>query len=198
MKIRNLICDRDGTLIEDKHYLSNPHEVTLLPSVKEGLLYLQKAKIRLAVVSNQSGVGRGYFTNESVHLCNDALINLVQEEASFVEFLFCPHRPEEQCLCRKPHTELWSTLVKKHSFTSDTTAMVGDKKEDILFAINAGFPYAFLVQTGKGLFTLTSYNKNHCISHFCDITDAFNQNAKQTQCFTAPSFLEIAHYLITI
>jgi len=148
--VRDLLFDRDGTLIEDKGYLSDPAQVTLLPGVAPALRRLALSGRRLFMVSNQSGVGRGRFGTESVVACNAQLARLLAaHEVFFTDMLFCPHSPEENCACRKPRTGMWDELRGRYGLHAAHTAMIGDKSDDVRFGRNAGL-YAVLVLTGEG------------------------------------------------
>jgi D-glycero-D-manno-heptose 1,7-bisphosphate phosphatase len=147
---RDILFDRDGTLIEDRHYLSDPAQVMLLPGVAQALRRLALAACRLFVVSNQSGVGRGYFSPESAHACNARLAQLLAVYGvHFTDMLLCPHRPEDDCACRKPQTGMWDMLRERHGLHAAHTAMIGDKGDDVRFGRAAGLR-TILVLTGKG------------------------------------------------
>ena len=152
--LQAILFDRDGTLIKDKHYLSDPDGVELLPCVGEALGALAEQGVRLFVVSNQSGVGRGMFPIESVYACNNRLAELLAPfGVVFDDMVFCPHSPEEQCACRKPATGMWEKLRLRHRLSPDGCYMVGDKEEDMLFGTFAGLRGRILVLTGKGATT---------------------------------------------
>lgn len=160
MAISALFLDRDGTIIEDRHYLSDPEGVTLLPHAAEGLLRLHQAGIRLFIVTNQSGIGRGYFSLTDYYACEERLAHMLAEKGvRVVETAFCPHAPqkdaeagmmEEPCACRKPNLGMWHDLQKKYNLKPEECAMVGDKMADVLFGLDAGFAASILVLTGKG------------------------------------------------
>lgn len=145
------LLDRDGTVIADKHYLADPAGVELLPGSAEGLRALALAGLRLFIVTNQSGIGRGYFSVADYHACHAALETLLEKEGVALSgSAFCPHGPEEDCDCRKPSLGMWRSLAAAHGLDPARTAMVGDKAEDILFGRRAGFAATVLVLTGKG------------------------------------------------
>lgn len=149
--ITAVFLDRDGTLIADKHYLSDPDGVELLPGVVEGLSTLAWAGARLFMVSNQSGIGRGLFGIREYEKCHARLEELLQEKnLTLTDALHCPHGPDEACGCRKPATGMWETLRDRHGLEASQAAMVGDKEADVLFGRNAGFALSVLVLTGKG------------------------------------------------
>ena len=100
---RAVILDRDGTMVVDRHYLSDPDGLTFLPGAAEGLRLMYEQGNRLVVISNQSGVGRGMFSLEVLQRMNDRLMEMVRQAGARLEGIYCcPHRPEQQCACRKP------------------------------------------------------------------------------------------------
>ncbi len=151
MKFSAVLFDRDGTVIFDRHYLSDPAGVELIPGTGEALARLGKAGAEAYLVSNQSGIGRGYFPESGWYSCQARLDELLAGfGAELKDTRFCPHAPEEECSCRKPAVGMWESLRDAHSLDSAACAMVGDKPEDLRFGINAGFAAAVLVLTGKG------------------------------------------------
>lgn len=154
--ISTLLLDRDGTVIKDKHYLSEPRKVELLPGVGESLGRLaQHRAVRFFLISNQSGVGRGMFSMEAVESCNARMAELLRPYGvEFTDMLYCPHAPEEHCDCRKPTAGMWRTLKKRYGLKEEECLMVGDKTDDTQFAFNAGLALSGLVFTGKGADTM--------------------------------------------
>ena len=150
-KIITVLLDRDGTVIQDKHYLADPAGVELLSGAAGALRSLAAAGMRLFVVTNQSGIGRGYFSEQDYNACHAAMENLLQAEGVLLDgSAFCSHIPEAACDCRKPSTGMWRTLAAENGLDPSRTAMIGDKAEDIAFGKNAGFAATILVLTGKG------------------------------------------------
>ena len=150
-RIDAVFLDRDGTLIADKHYLSDPDGVELLSGVVEGLSFLSWAGAKLFLVSNQSGIGRGYFDEDAYARCHARLEKLLAEKKlHLTSAKHCPHSPETPCVCRKPSIGMWEELRTKYNLDASRCAMVGDKEADILFGRNAGFALSVLVLTGKG------------------------------------------------
>lgn len=123
--------DRDGTLIEDRHYLSDPEGVVLLPGAVEGLKKLQAAGIPLVVITNQSGIGRGYFQEEAMHAVHARLDQVLAEQGVRMQgYYWCPHRPEEGCDCRKPSPGLLLKAAIDLGLEPSHCHMVGDKASD--------------------------------------------------------------------
>lgn len=150
-KKRNVFLDRDGTIIEDKHYLSNPCDIVLLPNVGNALASLVTHGYQLFLVTNQSGVGRGFFVEDDVWACQQRLNELLETyQVVFTDVLWCIHDPTDQCVCRKPKIGMWKELSKRHGLISSETIMIGDKIDDVLFGIDADFAATYLVKTGKG------------------------------------------------
>ncbi len=158
MPITTLFLDRDGTVIEDRHYLSDPDGVTFLPQVGEALSRLAAQGIRIFIVTNQSGIGRGYFSLEAYLACEARLDAMFAEHGvTVVATAYCPHAPEVRCTCRKPHIGMWEQLRDAHNLKAEECVMVGDKMADINFGRNAGFAASLLVLTGKGAKTAQDY-----------------------------------------
>ncbi len=148
---RTLLFDRDGTLIEDRHYLSDPSGVVLLPGVADALSSLSRNGCRLFLVSNQSGIGRGYFSEADVCACQARLNELLEKKGvRLTDAVWCPHAPERHCFCRKPLPGLWERLAMSHDLDPRTSMMIGDKLSDVRFAAAAGLAAAILVLTGEG------------------------------------------------
>lgn len=176
-RITTVLLDRDGTLIEDKHYLARPEGVKILPGVLDALAHLTGRGVRLFMVSNQSGIGRGMFTRDAADAVNKRMAELLKARGvTLTDMIYCPHAPEVGCNCRKPSIGMWSALQKAYGLKAEETLMLGDKEEDILFGANAGLALRGLVLTGKGVATAASLGivlprKGACI-HLVDEPDA--------------------------
>ena len=156
-KIKAVFFDRDGTLIHEKPgtYLSDPAAVRLYAPVPRALQRLTKAGFILFIVSNQSGIGRGYFTEKEVNKVHARLRQLLKP-VEIKEIVFCPHAPDHACRCRKPGTLLGERLIKKYHIDPARSFMVGDKKADVLFGCGLGLR-TILVTTANGKNHLKKY-----------------------------------------
>jgi len=150
MSKRYVLLDRDGTIIVDKHYLHDPDGVELLPGALEGMKRMQDMGFGLAILTNQSGVGRGYYTDEDVHACNRRLLEMLADKGVVVSSVYyCPHAPDVECHCRKPATGLMEQAADQLGFDPKTAFMIGDKCADMGVGRNTGAT-TILVRTGKG------------------------------------------------
>jgi D-glycero-D-manno-heptose 1,7-bisphosphate phosphatase len=148
---RFVVLDRDGTIIEEKHYLSDPDQVELIPGAGEGLRLLREMDLGLVVVTNQSGVGRGYFDQKRLDLIHDRLCERLGEFGVFLDGVYvCPHRPEDRCSCRKPRPYLLQAAAREKGFDPENCFIVGDQACDIELGQRVGGT-TFLVKTGYGI-----------------------------------------------
>jgi D-glycero-D-manno-heptose 1,7-bisphosphate phosphatase len=145
-----VLLDRDGTIIHERNYLGDPDKVELLPNAARGLRRMREAGFGLLVLTNQSGIGRGYFSEADMHAVHDRLQDLLRAEGVQLDgFLFCPHRPDQACGCRKPRPGLGEQAAARFGMVPEHSFMVGDKACDIALgkALGTG---TILVRTGYG------------------------------------------------
>ena len=148
---RAVFLDRDGTLIEDKDYSSRPDHVALFPGVEEALKRLQAAGFKLFIVSNQSGVGRGYFTRADVERVNQRLVELLAGDGvRFEKIYVAPESPEQPSRGRKPSPQFLLDARDEFGIDLAQSYMVGDKVSDLECGWNAGVKKSILVRTGYG------------------------------------------------
>lgn len=163
---RFVLLDRDGTIIVERNYLSDPNQLELIPGAGKALRKLKKMDLGLLVITNQSGIGRGYFDLATLDRIHQRLHELLAEEEVILDGIyFCPHTPEDNCLCRKPQTALVEKARKKHNFDPKLSFVIGDNKGDIELGKNIGAT-TILVQTGYGV--ETAKNKDINSDHIVD------------------------------
>jgi D-glycero-D-manno-heptose 1,7-bisphosphate phosphatase len=148
---RAVFLDRDGTMIEERNYLHRPEEVALLPGAAAALKRLQDAGFRLFIVSNQSGVGRGYFTLADVEAVNRRMTeefgrNGVRFEKTYV----APEAPEQPSRGRKPSPQFLFEARDEFGLDLARSYVIGDKLIDLQCGWNAGLSGCILVRTGYG------------------------------------------------
>lgn len=144
-----IILDRDGVLIEDKNYSYKIEDLEILPGVIEGLKLLQ-AKFLFFIVTNQSGIGMGYYTVKEFQIYNDHLIFLLKKHDIHIQkTFFCPHLKEENCECRKPNPKYLFEIRDGWDIDLKSSWVFGDHPSDIIFGINGGCKTVYMV-TGHG------------------------------------------------
>jgi histidinol-phosphate phosphatase family protein len=129
-----VFLDRDGTLIADRHYLRDPAGVELLPGVGWALAQLNEAGIPAIVVTNQSGIGRGYFSRAEYDRVAARLDELLAAEGARIDASYmCPHAPNkaDPCACRKPGTLLYEQAIADHGLDGQRSFFVGDMWRDV-------------------------------------------------------------------
>ena len=152
MAIKNVFLDRDGTIIQDMHYLSNPEQIVFIPGAIAAMREMKESGLDIFLVTNQSGIGRGYFTLDDHRLVQDRLCQMLTDKGIRIsDSLFCPHKPDDKCGCRKPETGMWDMISARHGLRAEESVIIGDKLSDIAFGRNCGFKASVLTLTGHGL-----------------------------------------------
>jgi D-glycero-D-manno-heptose 1,7-bisphosphate phosphatase len=150
MQRRFVLCDRDGTINVEKHYLSDPDQLQLLPSAAAGLRQMAIMGLGLVVVTNQSAIGRGLFDTDRLEAIHNRLRELLRAEGVELDGIYhCPHLPEDGCACRKPAAGMIEQAASDLGFQPDEAFFIGDKTCDI-DAGRAANATTLLVRTGYG------------------------------------------------
>jgi D-glycero-D-manno-heptose 1,7-bisphosphate phosphatase len=148
---RAVFLDRDGTIIEEKNYLCRAEDVAILPGAAAALGRLQRAGFKLFIVSNQSGVGRGYFTLAEVEKVNEHLLReLAREQVRVEKVYIAPEAPEAPSRGRKPSPQFLLDARNEFGVDLAQSYMIGDKLIDLECGWNAGVRKCLLVRTGYG------------------------------------------------
>ncbi len=148
---RFALIDRDGTLNVEKHYLSDPDQLELIPGAGEAVARLNRAGWGVVVVTNQSGIARGYFDLARLDAIHERLHQLLAAHGAHIDGLeICPHGPDQDCLCRKPLPGMALQAAKRLKFDPKLAIMIGDKEADVGLGHAVGAT-TFLVRTGHGL-----------------------------------------------
>jgi D-glycero-D-manno-heptose 1,7-bisphosphate phosphatase len=163
MSKRFVLIDRDGTINVEKHYLSDPDQLELYPGVGPALKRLRDAGFGLAVITNQSGVARGYFDLARLEQIHGRLRALLAAEGVTVDGIYiCPHGPDDDCTCRKPLPGMVEQAVAEHGFDPAQAFMIGDKEVDVELGHAVG-AVSFLVRTGHGAKHVAGTKAEHVV-----------------------------------
>jgi histidinol-phosphate phosphatase family protein len=147
-----VFLDRDGTIIHDAHYLADPAGVRLLPGAAEAIARLNAAGIPVVVATNQSGIGRGYFSEADFLAVQARVEELLAAEGAKVDAVYhCPHAPDAEppCDCRKPGVGLFLRAAEEHGLDPARSWYVGDRLRDLAPAERLG-GRGILVRAGAG------------------------------------------------
>jgi D-glycero-D-manno-heptose 1,7-bisphosphate phosphatase len=142
-----IFLDRDGTLIEEVNYLSRVDDLRLFPFSADAVKLLKNAGFLVVVVTNQSGIGCGIYTEADMHAIHEAIQK--QLDDAIDAFYFCPHLPSDGCECRKPKTGMIDAAMRDLEINLEKSWIIGDKKIDVETGQSAGLRTA-LVLTGYG------------------------------------------------
>jgi len=134
-----VFLDRDGTIIKDAHYLSRPEQVELLEGAAEAIGRINAVLVPAVVITNQSGIGRGYFSIADYEATERRLNELLAERGAHIDAAYyCPHIPEDECRCRKPDTLLFERASKALGIDLSNALFIGDRYRDIEAAERLG------------------------------------------------------------
>ena len=150
-----IILDRDGVINQDSSaYIKSPGEWIPIPGSLETIARLSRSGVRILVATNQSGLGRGFYSLATLGRIHAKMCSAVASSGGRIEAIFfCPHAPWEHCRCRKPAPGLIEAAIRRYRLIADETLVIGDSLRDIQ-AARAARTRPVLVQTGNGLATL--------------------------------------------
>lgn len=130
MKNKALFVDRDGTINHDCPYCKDPSQIVLYDDAVEIMKDFQNKGYLIIIITNQSGINRGYFTIDEFKNFQDVLLGMLLERGvKVVDTFYCPHRPDENCKCRKPKTEMIEDAVKKYDINLSESVILGDRDD---------------------------------------------------------------------
>lgn len=143
---RAVFLDRDGVINIDKSYVSRIEDFEFLPRLFEVLRYYRQRGYLLVIVTNQSGIGRGYYSSEDFEKLTRWMLDQLESEGIRIEAVFhCPHDPDEGCSCRKPAPGMLKAAIERYDIDPKRSWMIGDKASDIEAARRAGIENTILI-----------------------------------------------------
>jgi histidinol-phosphate phosphatase family protein len=129
---RAVFLDRDGTIARDVHYCRRPEDFEILPTVPDAIKVLNKSGFNVVVITNQSGIARGYFTEQMLARIHQKMENELARDGARVDAIYyCPHHPDDGCDCRKPKTALFRRAAQEMGIDFNLSYVVGDLSMDI-------------------------------------------------------------------
>jgi len=165
---RFVLIDRDGTINVEKHYLSDPDQLELYPGVAAAIRRLNRLDLGVVVITNQSGIARGYFDLARLEQIHTRLYALLEAEGAAIDGLYiCPHGPDDDCDCRKPLPGMVNQAVAEHHFDPAKAFMIGDKEVDVELGLAVGAA-TFLVRTGHGAKFVEGTKADHVVEDLAE------------------------------
>ena len=160
MPIKTIFLDRDGVINKETNYLYKIENFEFINGVFDTCQYFESLNYKIIIITNQSGISRGYFTElDFQKVTNWMLDQFNSNNIEILDVIHCPHQPSDFCDCRKPKPGMLLTAKTKHNIDMKKSWMIGDKENDIKAANNAGIMNTILVKSGHNI-------------------DEFNSNAK--------------------
>ena len=158
MPIKTVFLDRDGVINKEVGYLHKIQDFEFIDGVFKACLYFQSLDYQIIVVTNQSGIGRGYYDEDDFHIINNWMLGQFKNKGiEILDVFFCPHDPESNCDCRKPKPGMLNQANEKHNIDMEKSWMIGDKEADVAAANSAGIKNTILVKSGH---TIDEENSN--------------------------------------
>ena len=165
--LKAIFLDRDGTIIEDKGYVHKIEDFKLLAGASDGIKKFNRAGFLVIIVSNQSGIGRGYYTEKDAQIFNEFLVSELKKQGAKIDDVFiCPHYPESKikfyqkiCECRKPKPGMLLAAAAKYKIDLNSSWMIGNEKKDIDAGIAAGCK-TVLISENTSHYNINTVNSN--------------------------------------
>ena len=178
-----IFLDRDGTINVEKDYIYKSEDLIFEEGTIEALKTFKNLGYILIVVSNQSGIARGYFTEEDLNIFNNNMNKILKKNGvEITEFYCCPHHPDgigeykKVCECRKPNNKMIEDAIKKYNIDREKSYMIGDKTSDIGAGLKSNLK-TVLVKTGYGLKDMEKVDKNETL--ICENLKDFSEILKR-------------------
>tara|TARA_B100000787_G_scaffold168985_1_gene158958 strand:- start:2542 stop:3069 length:528 start_codon:yes stop_codon:yes gene_type:complete len=149
MTIKTIFLDRDGVINQDIGYLHKIEDCNFINGVFKACKYFKSLGYQIVIVTNQSGISRGYFSEKDFQILTNWMTDQFERNnIKILDVFHCPHSPESSCDCRKPNPGMLISAKKKYGIDMDKSWMIGDSERDIRAANLAGIKKTILVRSG--------------------------------------------------
>jgi len=171
-----VFLDRDGTIARDVPYCSRPEDFELLPGAAEGIKLLNKHGFKVIVVTNQSGIARGYFTEKTLAEIHDKMITELAQHGAHVDAIYyCPHHPDDNCDCRKPKPRMVFQAARDLDIDLSQSYVVGDSEMDVELARQAGCKAVIRVAESRDAGNLVAASFKDAVEQILRFEDTFKE-----------------------
>ena len=148
MAIKTIFLDRDGVINKEINYLHKIDEFEFIDGIFDACLYFQSLSYKIIIITNQSGISRGYYTeNDYQKVTQWMLAQFEKNNIDILDIFYCPHGPNSTCDCRKPNPGMFIEAKAKHNTDMTKSWMIGDKEVDVIAANSAGIDNTILVRS---------------------------------------------------
>ena len=149
MTIKTIFLDRDGVINKEINYLHKIDEFEFIDGIFDACLYFQSLSYKIIIITNQSGISRGYYTESDYQKVTQWMLNQFKyKNINILDIFHCPHGPDSTCDCRKPKPGMFLKAKDKHNTDMEKSWLIGDKEVDVIAANAAGIDNTILVRSG--------------------------------------------------
>ena len=171
MPIKTIFLDRDGVINKEKNYLYKIEDFEFINGVFQACLHLNNLGYKIIIVTNQSGISRGYYSIQDLEKLNDWILSeFKKNHVDILDVFYCPHIPSDKCKCRKPKPGMFFSAKDKHNINMKKSWVIGDSERDITAASLAGITNSIIVRSGHKIDEKNSQAKFH-LNSIKDIKD---------------------------